>query len=250
MPEIPQSLETAIAQAQTATLTALEAGYPRLQVELVLPEIALEGQRLAREFADLFADYGAGLRVIFPDTGAAALARRDWGDVPFQVSDLGSRMTPIESKINDDDQIILLVAPSAVEVERVEKLCNLAADRPVILLIPQLESVATVGIGYAARQIRDRFLSVLETAYYLRPFDGGALARSFPEPWQVWLETEDEGYQLIAEEDQKPVGDRLERLIVQATAPEDSDGDSNSAAKPKKPGLLANVQQFLRALSQ
>ncbi|NJK99093.1 MAG: DUF1995 family protein [Spirulinaceae cyanobacterium RM2_2_10] len=250
MSEIPDSLEAAIAQAKTATLNALEAGCPRLQVELVLPEIALEAQRLAREFADLFADYGSGLRLIFPDTGAAALARRDWGEVPFQVGDLGSRLTPIESKLSDDDQLLLLVSPSAIEVERVEKLCKLAGDRPVILLTPQLESVATVGIGYAARQLRDRFLSTLETAYYLRPFEGGALTRRFPQPWQVWLETEDEGYQLLAEEATKPVGDRLERLLTGATETAAADSESDGKAKPKKPGFLASMQQFLRALSQ
>jgi len=249
MPDLPDNLETAIAQAKTATLAALEAGGLRLQVELVLPEIALEGQRLAREFADCLTQaQGSGLRVLFPDTGAAALARRDWGDVPFQVGDLGSRFVPIESKVSEEDTLLLLVAPTAVEVERVEALCNLAAARPVVLLIPQLESVATVGIGYAARQLRDRFLSTLETAYYLRPFAGGAVSRSFPDPWQVWQEVEEGRYQCIATEAQRPAGDRLERLL--AGTADGATASEGAIAAPKKAGLLANVQQFLRALSQ
>lgn len=249
MPDIPDSLEAAIAQAQTATLAALEAGCLRLQVELVLPEIALEGQRLAREFADRLTEaWGDGLRVLFPDAGAAALARRDWGEVPFQVGDLGSRLVPIESKVSEEDRLLLLVSPSAVEVERVEALCRLAAARPVVLLIPQLESVATVGIGYAARQLRDRFLSTLETAYYLRPFEGGALARSFPDSWEVWQEVEAGRYQCIATEAQKPVGDRLERLL--AGTADGAPASESAPTQPKKAGLLASIQRFWRALSQ
>lgn len=159
--EFPTTLESAIAQAKQSTLTALEAGLTRLQVELKIPEIALKGEIIGKEFADLFADdYGAGLKVLFPDSGAAALARRNWQDVSFQVNDLGSRNTPIDKKVSEDDQLFLVVSPSPVEVQKVERLCNLAGDRPVILLIPQLEDVTTVGIGYAARQLRERFLQI------------------------------------------------------------------------------------------
>ncbi len=245
---IPDSLEAAIDQAKAATLAALAGGCQRLQIELVFPEIALQAQSMARQFTELFSDYGSGLKVLFADTGAAALARRDWGDVPFVVNDLGSRFTPVETKVSDGDQLFLVVCPSSVEVEAVEKLCNLAGDRPVVLLIPQLESVATVGIGYAARQLRDRFLSTLETAYYLKPFDGGVVYRTYPELWQVWTDAPAPvvGYTLIAEEPERPAGERLERILI---------GNSNSnpdmAATPaKKTGLLGGLGQLFKALSQ
>lgn len=257
MMDIPQSLDLAIAQAKTATLKALESGCPRVQVELVFPEIALQAQAIARQFTELFTDYGLGLKVMFADTGAAALARRDWGETSFTVTDLGSRFTPVETKVSAEDQIFLVVCPSAVEVEAVEKLCNLAGDRPVVLLIPQLESVATVGIGYAARQLRDRFLSTLETAYYLKPFDGGLVWRVYPQLWQVWVEVEEtteteteattpnSGYKLIAEEPQRPAGERLERILLgEATATE------NPNIPTAKMGILGSLQQLFRALSQ
>ena len=242
MSNLPKSLEEAIQQAKLATEAALDDGYRRLQVELVFPEIALQAQALAQEFTPLFAEYGAGLKVIFPDAGAAALARRDWGEITFSISDLGSSRRPIETKISEADRAFLVVCPSAVEVSQVEKLCNLAGDRPVVLLIPQLEDVAIVGIGYAARQLRDRFISTLVSCYYIRPLDGGLLLRSHPSPWQVWLEKGDD-YELIAEEAQKPMGEYLERLIRQATMGEEE-------TKPKQPGILTNLQRFLKALSQ
>ena len=97
----------------------------------------------------------SGLKVFFPDTGAAALARRDWGETPFKVADLGSSRTAVEDKIAPEDEQFLLVNPAAVEVAQVEKLYIAAAGRPVILLNPRLEDVATIGIGYAGRQLRD-----------------------------------------------------------------------------------------------
>jgi hypothetical protein len=247
MLNVPNSLEEAIQQAKEATQVALEAGCRRIQIELLIPEIALQAQALALEFTTLFEDYGSGLKVLFPDTGAAALARRDWGEIVFKVNDLGSRYTPIDLKISEEDQAFLVVSPSSVEVNTVEKLCNLAGDRPVVLLIPQLEDVSVVGIGLAARQLRERFLNTLESSYYLRPLEGAVVLRSYPSLWQVWLEKE-EGYELIAEEPQKPIGEALDSLIVKATA--GTSEETTEAPKPKKPGLLTNMQRLFRALSQ
>jgi len=247
MVTVPSSLENAIAEAQSATRLALESGVTRLQIELVVPEIALQAQSLAQQFAALFADYGSGLKVLFPDTGAAALARHDWGETWFQVGDLGGRFTPIETKVSPEDTLYLVVSPSSVDVKTVETLCNLAGDRPVILLIPQLEDVAIVGIGLAARQLRERFLSTLETVYYFRPLAGAVVVRTFPEPWTVWLETE-EGYRCIAEEAQKPAGEGLDQIIAKAVRGEE--GGLATTAPVKKTGIFANMQRFLKALSQ
>jgi len=243
---VPKSLEETLEQASTATLAALKDGYRRLQIELVIPEIALKGMEIAWQFTPLFQEYGAGLKVLFPDTGAAALARREWGEIPFKVSDLGSSRTPVEMKVNDDDQAFLVVCPSAVEVSQVEKLCNIAGERPVVLLIPQLEDVSIVGIGYAARELRKRFLSTLETCYYFRPLEGAVVLRSYPSLWQVFLEKEDE-YELIKEEPQKPMGEALERILTQ---PSSNEEEGSVLPKPKKTSLLGNLQKFLRALSQ
>lgn len=246
MADIPKSLEETIAQSKMATQTALASGCSRIQVELVFPEIALQAQAIALQYAQmLLPDYGMGLKVLFADTGAASLARRDWGEIEFKVNDLGSRFTPIETKVSAEDEAFLVVCPSSVEVESVEKLCNLADGRPVILLIPQLENVAIVGIGYAARQLRDRFLSTLETVYYIKPFEGGLVWRTFPNLWQVWVEEEDESYKLLAEDSQKPAGERLERILLgeaQAT-------DNPNLPQPKT-GILGSLQRMFDALSQ
>jgi hypothetical protein len=246
MNTFPQSLEEAVTQAKEATLAAISDGYRRVQVELVIPEIALQAQSLAWEFALLFEEYGSGVKVMFPDTGAAMLAKRDWGETTFRVTDMGSRFTSVETQIKSEDEIFILAAPSSVEVDRVEQICNLAGDRPVILLIPQLEDVAVVGIGYTARQLRDRFISTLYSCYYFRSLDNAAILLAHPGIWQIWL-VKDTEYELATELSSKPVGEDLERLLLQLTNPNSEDnGDRNI----KKASFLGNLQKFLRALSQ
>jgi hypothetical protein len=246
MAELPNSLEEAIAQAKEATIAALNDGRTKLQVELVFPEIALQSQSIAEQFIPIFEQLGLQPKVFFSDTGAAALARRDWGEVPFKIDDVGTSRSPIERKIEPDDEAFLLVAPTSVEVAQVEKLSNLAGDRPFVLLNPQLEDIYVVGLGYTARQLRDRFLSTIESCYYVRPLNGAALLRVYPSLWQVWLEINDE-YQLIAEEPQKPVGDNLDQILLKASS-NSVTGEATSSIK--KPGFLTNLQRFLNALTR
>ncbi|MBP0004860.1 MAG: DUF1995 family protein [Cyanobacteria bacterium SBC] len=251
MTELPQDLETAIAQAQAATKAAIEDGYRLMQVEFVDPE--LKAQPIAEQFIPTLTDMGYQLKVFFPDTGAAALARRDWDEVPFRIADLGSRRTPVTSQIEEDDECFLLVEPSDVEIEKVEQLCNAAGDRPVVLLLPRLESVATVGIGYAARQLRERFLSKLTSCYYVRPLPGAAVYRCYPSSWQVWIEGE-ENYTILKEMSSKPAGEELERLLM-GEASETETIEAGTTETPvseqrKRPSFLTEVQRFIRALTQ
>lgn len=246
MAELPNTLEDAIAQAIVATKAALAAGYTRLCVELVFPE--LKAMPVAQQFLSTFE--GMQLKVFFPDTGAAALARREWGQVPFKIDDIGMGRLPIADKLAPEDEIFLLIEPSAVEVGEVEKLCNAADGRPVVMLLPRLEDAAIVGIGYAARSLRERFIKTLESCYYIRPLQGAAVYRCYPSPWQVLLEVGDD-YKLIAEADKRPAGEELDRILFQATQPTPSaTGTSTSdGGQPKKPGVFKSLQRFLRALS-
>jgi len=245
MVQLPNTLDEAIAQAKEATQAALNDGYTKVQVELVFPEIALQAQSITQQFIPIFEEYGWGLKVLFSDTGAAALARRDWGEVPFQITDIGTSRSPVDNKIAPEDKAFFIVSPSSVEVSQVEKLCNLAEERPCVLLNPQLEDISIVGIGVASRQLRERFLNTIESCYYLRPLDGAAILRSYPGLWQVWLETDGE-YQLIVEEPQKPAGEALEQILAQARGIS-NDGETPA---PKKPGFFTNLQRFLNALSR
>jgi hypothetical protein len=232
---LPNTLEDAIAQARESTAAAVADGYTRLQVELVFPELKI--MPVAAQFLPTFEHLGDKLRVYFPDPGSAALARRDWGDKPYAIRGISD----VKADILPHEELFLFVEPSSVEVEQVEKLCQDAQDRPVVLLNPRMEDIAIIGIGYAGRALRERFLNLFESCYYLRSLPGAAILRAYPAPWQVWLEKED-GYELIAEEAQRPMGETLDRILAAAA------GESAAAPPPRK-GILASMQQFLRALS-
>lgn len=248
---IPKSLPEATEQAQTAVQAALKDGYTRIQVEMAIPEI--KHQPIAEQFLEIFTDQQ--FKVFFPDAGAAALARRDWNNPEFVVRGLGELMTPIEA----DDDLYLIVNPSSIEVATVESMCNEAADRPVVLLNPQLEDVAIVGIGYAARQLRERFLSQIETCYYVRPLEGAAVYRCYPGPWQIWRESSPDEYEWVSDVASRPSGEDIDRILGGESAVGNAsfDGDDSGGKKAdktkvggRKKGLFAELQQFLKALSQ
>lgn len=240
MAALPDSLEAAIVQSQSATRSALEAGLPRIMVEFVYPE--LKAMPVAEQFISVLQAMNLDFKVFFPDAGAAALARRDWNNPDFSVRAIGE----LKGQIEPDDEAFLFIEPSSVEVNTVEDMCNQAAGRPVIMLQPRLEDVATIGIGYAGRQLRERFLSTLESAYYLRPMGGAVLFRCYPDPWQIWQETGD-GHELVAELDSKPSAEAMERILMGQPST-DSNGEPTSS-QPKR-GFLAELQSFIRALTQ
>jgi hypothetical protein len=241
MSEFPKTLDEAIAQARSATQAALTVGYTRLQVELLLPE--LKQIELAYQYLPALADLGEHLKIFFTDAGAAALARRNWQNLPHPLRSLdiaGSRQTtPAEELVEPQDQAFLFVAPSAVEVSLVEKICALVGDRPVILFNPRLEDVGTIGLGYTARKLRERFLVTFEPCYYLRPLGNAALLRFYPSPWQVWLEN-GTSYEMVGEELQKPDSEKLDAILLEATGTSQQTGQ----------GFLTRMQQFLNALGR
>lgn len=238
MPELPKTLEEAVEQAKVATKAALEDGYTRLQVELQFPELKM--LPIAQQFLPALEEMGSYLRVYFPDAGAAALARRDWGEKPYTVRGIRD----LNAEIQPDDKLILFVEPSSVEVQEVEQLCQTAMDRPVVLLNPRMEDIVMIGIGLAGRQLRERFLSTFESCYYLQPLERAAIFRAYPAAWQVWIEKDAESdYELIAETPEKPVGEVLDQILMEAS------GDSD-VVQPRKKGMLASMQDFLRALTQ
>lgn len=232
---LPDSLEDAIEQAINAIAAGLDAGISHLSIDLRFQE--LKTLAVAEFFARYFAQrYGANWSAIFADAGAAALAQRDWVDLPMNAR----RINEGRAAIRPEDQAVLLISPTSMEVEQVEKLLELAGDRPVVLLNPRLEN-AEVGVGLAARRMRERFVNRFTVAYYLQPLPLGAVWRCYPQGWQVWQQLPDGAgdvrMQCVAETDQRPSGDDVDRLFRR------NSGQGTSS-------LLDKLQQFISALAR
>lgn len=227
---LPNNLEDATEQAIAATHQAIANGATRIIADLRFPE--LKAMPIAYEFAASFNQkYGKSWQAIFSDAGAAALAKREWAELDVSVRGVNEG----RRAIREEDQAFLLIEPTSVEVEQVEKLVQLAGDRPFVMLNPRLEN-SEVGLGLAARQMRDRFLSTFETAYYIKPLELGALWRCYPQTWQVWQQTE-EGMQSMAEVTQRPSSDDIDRLFRQKTGKQSG-------------SFLGRLQQFFNALAR
>ncbi|NJR71505.1 MAG: DUF1995 family protein [Synechococcales cyanobacterium CRU_2_2] len=166
----------------------------------------------------------------------AALARRDWEGISCSLHGLEELWDPVQP----EDEAFLVVASTAVEIQQVEKICEQAGDRPFILLNPQLQDVAVIGIGMAGRQLRERFINTIEICYYLQPLEQGVLLRSFPGAWQLWWEQASGGYELLGENETRPSSDRIAEMMEPL---------SQSSQAPKQ-GILQSLQQFINVLSR
>jgi len=227
---LPDNLEDAIAQAVSATHLAIANGATRVVVDLRFPELKV--LPIATEFVVSFnQNYGNNWQAIFADAGAAALAKREWADLDISVRGVNEG----RRAIREDDRAFLIIEPTSVEVEQLEKLLQLAGDRPFVMVNPRLEN-SEVGLGLAARQMRDRFFNTFETAYYIKPLELGALWRCYPQTWQVWQQTE-LGMEPMAEVSQRPSSEDIDRLFRQKTG-------------QRSGNFLKRLQQFFNALSR
>jgi hypothetical protein len=116
--------------------------------------------------------------------------------------------------------------PAVYSLDQVERVCQAVSGgdpsglaskgrdpKPVVLLNPQLQDAATVGVGLAGRRLRQRFLSTFETSYYLRSLVEGALFRAYPDPWSVWQQEESGLYSVLQTFRARPSGEEVAELF-------------------------------------
>ncbi|MDM7952177.1 MAG: DUF1995 family protein [Cyanobium sp. CZS 25K] len=195
---LPADLRTAEAEALEALQAALAAGSGgRWTVEF-----RFEGLRLMpvvlRLLQELIPDQPEG-RLLFPDAGATALARRDAPELAERIgsfSDQRRRQQEVPSR-----GMLLMVGASQAEYELVEEVCG-GHGGSVVLVNPSLEDAA-VGIGSVARQRRRGFLAGWRPAYALLPQADRALRCAYPGEWELYR-LDPDGFRLAGRFEQKP----------------------------------------------
>ncbi|MCU0530019.1 MAG: DUF1995 family protein [Cyanobium sp. Prado107] len=207
---LPADLREAENQALTALLEALPSAARghwsvdwRFEGLRLLPVVL----RLSRSLLEA----GRSPRIVFPDAGACALARRDAPDLAERIADFRSQQRrSAEAAGSDSDadgdaaaspELLLAVAPALPDYEEFEQLCA-AHTGPVAMVNGRLEDAA-VGIGSVARERRRGFVAEWQAAYFLQPLEGSALRRAYPGGWELYRQDAD-GFRLVAHFDQKP----------------------------------------------
>ena len=223
---LPADLLSAEADLLVAVKAALASGDgsrwgATLRFEnLRLLPVAL---RLAEALTAAFSD----LKVLWPDAGAAALARRDAPDLATAIADFNEWTSKA-----DPDALLLVVGPQPSDYDAFMALCENHRG-PVVMLNGRLEDAA-VGIGSVARERRRGFVASWQQAYWLQPLEGGALMRSFPDDWALFRQDPD-GYRWLSSSANRPDPEIQAALL----AGEDPDGLKQQ---------LGSVDRFLDGL--
>ena len=225
-------------QAESQALAALLAALPSVERGRWSVDWRFEGLRLlpvALRFCQALVDAGQAPRLVFPDAGACALAKRDAPELAASITDFrGQQRRSGTSGAADgaaDDagegrtDLLLAVAPALPDYEEFEQLCGTHRG-PVVMLNGRLEDAA-VGIGSVARERRRGFVAEWRAAYYLQPLAGSALRRAYPGAWELYRQ-DAEGFRLAAQFEQKP----------------DAEAQLEALAGEGGPGMGANLRSL------
>jgi hypothetical protein len=246
---LPSDLRQAESQALEALHSALTSGgRGRWTVELRFE--GLKVLPLALRLAARLRERQPALRLLFPDAGATALARRDGDALAPLISSLGDQRRRQEAEAAQSEgapagadaqeteeiaaELLLLVSPSPSDYEAVEAVCD-AHRGPVVLLNPTLEDGA-VGIGSVARARRKGFLAQWQPAYDLRPFADSALRKAHPGEWELYR-LDPDGFRLAACFAQKPSAEE------QASALSEEAGNGLAQQLRSLGDLIDNLQR-------
>jgi len=213
---LPHDLQTAEAEALASLRSALAASA-RGRWTL---ELRFEGLRLLPVVLRLTGELeaaGTEFRLLFPDAGAAALARRDGPELADRISTFSDHLraqgdgdAAPAGPGGSGTEVLILVGASQAEYGIVESVCQTHTG-PVVLVNPGLEDGA-VGIGSVGRERRRGFLAQWEAAYALIPLSGSALRRAHPLDWELYR-LDPDGYRLAANFDHRPDGEERDGAL-------------------------------------
>ncbi len=157
-------------------------------------DIRFEGLRLMPVVIRLFKKLSTKditLKLLWPDAGATALARRDAPEIKDHIL---SFKEIVNSKLLTDESIVLIaISPQPYDYEEFENLSS-QFNGKIIMINGRLDDAA-VGIGSVARDRRKTFINKWQNVYWLEPIKEGALIHIYPYDWTLFKLSED-GYML------------------------------------------------------
>jgi hypothetical protein len=235
-------------QAQSQALEALHSALDSKDNGRWTVELRFEGLRvlpIALRLAENLQESGHTLRLLFPDAGATALARRDAPHLAPVIASLAEHRRLQEAMAGEGAQagkdageneehspegeddggpvaapemeqatgavpLLLVIGPGPSDYGLVETVCS-DHRGAVVLLNPTLEDAA-VGIGSVARARRKGFLAQWQAAYALQPFAASALRRAHPGEWELYR-LDPDGFRLAGHFPQKPTSEEQDEAL-------------------------------------
>eukprot|EP01024_Parvocaulis_polyphysoides_P054924 TRINITY_DN5574_c0_g3_i1.p1 TRINITY_DN5574_c0_g3~~TRINITY_DN5574_c0_g3_i1.p1 ORF type:complete len:336 (-),score=49.42 TRINITY_DN5574_c0_g3_i1:196-1158(-) len=259
---LPDNLLDAINQSADSTILALNQGRNKCTVEILLPQFwdPISGAvfsetgdqerwwKLTRRFLDaIVSKTDSKVKAVYPDIGVAAMLQNQWTDARFSISSLND-FNPVDK----DDELVIIAAPDPQGLKDLMKMVQQNEENQslqYVLFNPRLAS-GDIGIGLAARRIRDRFLTQFQVTYSLRPIgEIGTVFRKYPNMWQVFLADESmQGrYKLVAERPGRPAGDALELIVQEALS---GGGGGKEGEEGQGLGFFESVGQTISSFSR
>lgn len=227
--QLPADLATAEQDLRRAVLDALVAAPSRrLSASLLFENLRL--LPVALRLGVALNDAGFEPTLLWPDAGAAALARREAPELQGSIKDFNQWSA--EPNAGDRTDLIVAIAPQPSDYDAFQEICDTHAGM-VLMLNGRLEDAA-VGIGSVARERRRGFVASWTACYWLQPVDAGALMRIHPDDWRVFRQDPD-GYRLAGTTTTRPDSEGLAELLS-------VDGTQGIAAQ------LNTVDRFLDGL--
>lgn len=204
---------------------------------------------ITRYFAELVARQLEGTcKVLYPDMGSAAMLKNAWPDAGFEIGSLSDR-----NPIQETYSALIIAAPDPQVLEDTKRVTALAGEVPVILFNPRLVS-GDVGIGLNVRRMREQFLKTFVITYSLRSLGPGSVFRKYPDMWKVFVEDEDQPgrYRLVHESTNKPQGETLDLILLEAFPPIQGDEEESGVKSMLESAgrTIASMQRFLRNVSR
>ena len=151
------------------------------------------------------------------------------------------------------DKLAIMLCPLSYEIDsvmRVKDMCE-AANVPCIMINPNLINMDQ-GLGYRARDLRNKLISPYTMMYKLKTLSNGAIVRKYPQGYSLWLEdekVEEGGYRLLRSFVNEPPNEVVADLLSIHAPPCKEDVEENVASRTVK-DAFKGVSSFFDGLSK
>ena len=203
IPTLPEQL----VDAEEQILISLTNCFNKSSSHLISVNILFEGlklQPIALRLSKKLASLNIKCNIVWPDAGAAALAKRDAPEISQNIKTYKDFIDTENLEL--EELLVIAVSPQPYDYEEFVNLCSKVHGK-IIMLNGKLDD-SNVGIGSVARERRKQFTSKWLNTYWLEPLTRGALIHVYPSNWILYKCTL-EGYIHVDTFHEKPNSEEI-----------------------------------------